>query len=556
MPSGRLRHLLEGLAVGLVATVLVLGVGEAGLRATYAVRNSLVTAIPLPYVIDHDYGPSPPWGERVRLFERDQALIWRNRPGIRRRYVDVFTPVQAEADRIAIFRRFSPTLPASLTSNPVWEIALNSRGFRGPEFEVAKPHSRFRVVCLGDSWTFGTNVAQDDAYPSKLESLLRQAFPAADVEVLNLGVPGYTSFQGLELVRQLGLSLDPDVVLIGFGMNDSSMAGFRDRDLAGMRHEPGAWTTRLTGLAERSEVFRLLRHVALVMRHRPKSIGDLIKETDARIADPAARQWTATQYGRTEPWPRVPLRDYEENLAQMVTLARSRGALAVLLFNELWAESPYRTAAARLAHDLGVPFVDSHELVARARRQVETDLERALGLDADRSARDRGPTGASAAAGDEVEVVFRVHANGHPVPRAISIVGADAALGSLVPNRTSMRDDGSHGDQRAGDGVWSYAARLAPGTQRAYVYTNSGAEGRWEGLDVPALRTLAVEPPGGRTLYRPIEMFGKLPLQSDSWHTDRQGHALIAQAVFDILGEDPHVRRRVQQRGGQHAAHP
>ena len=69
----------------------------------------------------------------------------------------------------------------------------------------------------------------------------------------------------------------------------------------------------------------------------------------------------------------------------------------------------------------------------------------------------------------------------------------------------------------------------------AYVYTNSGREGRWEGLDVPALRTVVVDAPAGRRLYRPIESFGKLYLQADAWHTDATGYALIARAVFDAL---------------------
>ena len=120
-------------------------------------------------------------------------------------------------------------------------------------------------------------------------------------------------------------------------------------------------------------------------------------------------------------------------------------------------------------------------------------------------------------------------------PEGLFIVGAHPALGALVPNRVAMYDDGTHGDQRAGDGVWSYTASLAPGQRLAYVYTNSGREGRWEGLDVPALRTVVVDAPAGRRLYRPIESFGKLYLQADAWHTDATGYALIARAVFDAL---------------------
>ena len=52
----------------------------------------------MPYVIGHDYGPVPPWVDGLRLLEPDDELIWRNRPGVRRRYLDVFSPVDTEEE--------------------------------------------------------------------------------------------------------------------------------------------------------------------------------------------------------------------------------------------------------------------------------------------------------------------------------------------------------------------------------------------------------------------------------------------------------------------------
>jgi len=172
---------------------------------------------------------------------------------------------------------------------------------------------------------------------------------------------------------------------------------------------------------------------------------------------------------------------------------------------------------------------------------MEDDVERRRGL--------TPPAAAPAAARGEgeVDVVFRVAADRQAAPGDIFIVGAHPALGALVPNRVAMYDDGTHGDQRAGDGVWSYTAALAPSQRLAYVYTIGGREGQWEGLDVPALRTVAVDGPAGRRLYRPIESFGKLYLQADAWHTDATGYDLIARAVFDALR--PQTARWSRQRG-------
>jgi len=531
----RTRLFAGGIAASIVVTAVTFGLAEAVLRGVWALRNSRVESVALPYVIDDDYGPAPPWADAVRVLERDPVLLWRNRPGVQRRYVDVFSPVPTEADRIALLRRFRPSLPDFLRHNPTWTVALNSEGFRAPEFELPKPRGRLRIVCLGDSWTFGANVDQDQAYPQQLQALLRRAFPAADVEVLNLGVFGYSSFQGLELLRQRALALDPDVVVIGFAMNDSRVAGFRDADVA---HDAGSSVLRQAAdLGGRSAIVRALRYLVLSARHRPTSLDQHLKAADTRAADPR----TVTEhYAGAEAWTRVPLSDYERNLTEMITLARSRGVGVVLLFNELLAESPYRRAMERVAAATGVPFVDSQDLIARARRKVELDVERARGLTPVPAPRGR-------ATGDAVEVVFRVTANGQPVPKALFIVGTHPALGGLVPNRVALHDDGTHGDQRAGDGVWSYAVALPSGTRLSYVYTNSGGEGRWEGLDVPALRTLVVDAPAGRRLYRPIESFGRLYFQADAWHTDATGYELIARAVFGALGQSDGLRRGLQE---------
>jgi hypothetical protein len=57
----------------------------------------------------------------------------------------------------------------------VWEISLKSEGFRDGEFPKLKPPSAFRIICLGDSWTFGANVGQQDACPQRPQALLREA---------------------------------------------------------------------------------------------------------------------------------------------------------------------------------------------------------------------------------------------------------------------------------------------------------------------------------------------------------------------------------------------
>src|SRR5712692_5108597 len=219
------RHALVTLGKSLLTTAIFFVLAEATVRTAYAVRSSLVTSIPLPYVMGDDYGPIPPWLDSQLILEPDAALIWRNTPNAHRRYVDIFSPVWRAEDRVALLHRFTPTLPPAFRQNPVWEISLNSEGDRGPDIAGAKRPAAIRIACIGDSWTFGMNVNQDRTYPGRLAALLRERHPSADIEMMDFGVLGYSSYQGLQLLKRRVLALDPDVVVVGFGMNDSEVAG-------------------------------------------------------------------------------------------------------------------------------------------------------------------------------------------------------------------------------------------------------------------------------------------------------------------------------------------
>jgi hypothetical protein len=233
-------------------------------------------------------------------------------------------------------------------------------------------------------------------------------------------------------------------------------------------------------------------------------------------------------------------RDYEANIREMMQLASSRGARVVLVDNELWEESPYRAVLKKIAGDTGAALVDSLALVNRARAGIERDLETRLDL------APRDPRLPPAPAG-KTTVVFRAFHGKVAVPKALAIVGADPQLGALAPNTVAMHDDGRDGDQRAGDGVWTYAAVFDAPAKISYVYTNSGAPGAWDGLDVPHIRRATVpSASGGEPVYLPIETFGRIYMQGDDWHTDAVGYDAIGRAVAEAIaaGTPPRLSRR------------
>ena len=97
-------------------------------------------------------------------------------------------------------------------------IAINSHGFRDREYDLAsKPNVR-RIVVLGDSVAFGTNLDADDTFPERLEAMYADS--GRPVEVLNLAAPGYDTLDEVVFLEKTGMAFSPDVVVVGYCIND------------------------------------------------------------------------------------------------------------------------------------------------------------------------------------------------------------------------------------------------------------------------------------------------------------------------------------------------
>ena len=117
----------------------------------------------------------------------------------------------------SVFSHMKPDSVGKTHGNPV---RINSLGFRGPQISIPKATNCFRILVLGDSFTFGQGVAESDIYTSLLEEELSAKFQRKKIEVVNLGVMGSSAIDQIKLLKNLGSLLQPNLLLIGFNGND------------------------------------------------------------------------------------------------------------------------------------------------------------------------------------------------------------------------------------------------------------------------------------------------------------------------------------------------
>ncbi len=130
------------------------------------------------------------------------------------------------------FDSYDPTLgwrpKPSLVDQKVFGdkfLNTNSRQLRGrTEYSFDKNPDKRRILILGDSFTFGEEVSDDETYSHHLQTLM------PDTEVINMGVHGYGHDQMLLLLQKEGVLYHPDVVVLGFLTTDMerNLLLFRD----------------------------------------------------------------------------------------------------------------------------------------------------------------------------------------------------------------------------------------------------------------------------------------------------------------------------------------
>lgn len=306
-----------------IAFILLLGLIEFGTR------------LALPHISSLDlFVVTPQQKEQLTdrrsqtIFEGDPLLLWRLRPNL---------------------------------DHVVWDftvVSTNSHHLRSKHLIDKKKADTVRIVCLGDSVTFGYRVPTvwpdrpDEyhrewlPYPMLLENALRTENQSRNIEVISMAVPGYTSHQGLAWLRREIETLKPDLLTVSFGWNDVSLSNAPDRSTM----NTSWYATATRHLVDSSQAFA----------HATRWLRSFRTQGDAAV----------------KPAPRVSEDEYIQNMMAIVELAQKNNARLIMIaapYRDLVTNPPegervvrYRNSLKSAAQTLQIPFMEIFELTESA----------------------------------------------------------------------------------------------------------------------------------------------------------------------------------------------
>jgi len=182
---------------------------------------------------------------------------------------------------------------------------VSKQGFRNPDiFSKTKPEKTFRIICIGDSVPFGVSpdvTKTEQAYPAVLEIILKTK-TRKNIEVINAGVPGYSSLQGLRYLKRDLVQFEPDLVIAHFGPNDGATAFFfSDKEQPILPR----WLIKTQNFLCRSKTYSFLNAVFFYFKYK-------------KVRTPSFKR-------------RVSEEDYKNNLSAIADLGEQAGFATVFL---------------------------------------------------------------------------------------------------------------------------------------------------------------------------------------------------------------------------------
>jgi lysophospholipase L1-like esterase len=200
----------------------------------------------------------------LAVLERSPNLIWKQRPNLK----TIFFKEEIITDGLGLRNK----------------IKLDSK-------------NKTRMVVLGASPSFGWGVPQSETYAKRIEKYFSNK-----LEVINAAHIGHSSYQGLEFLKQNIEILKPDIISIPYVINDVDRFRFFEHSNKAdhERMAPNSFAIQIVNYLNKFETTRLIR---TVLKKLPLS-------------------YPTTSNKAKNLTPRVPLKEYEKNLREFITLSK------------------------------------------------------------------------------------------------------------------------------------------------------------------------------------------------------------------------------------------
>lgn len=137
-------------------------------------------------------------------------------------------------NKIGYFKAMKPSFSEIYeTSEFNFTAHISPQGLRNEEVSVSKPKGAFRILALGDSFTFGWGVDLKDSWPKVLQELLS----GQNVEIINAGVYGANPDMYSGICKIYKDQFKPDLIIAGLYSTDdlyqavASVQARPDRDI-------------------------------------------------------------------------------------------------------------------------------------------------------------------------------------------------------------------------------------------------------------------------------------------------------------------------------------
>lgn len=227
-------------------------------------------------------------------------------------------------------------------------IETNKDGYRTKTLPVEKPENSCRIVCLGDSTTFGWGVNQNERFSYFLEESLNEDQSLKTYDVMNFGIPGYTIYHGIQTYLHYVQKYHPDFVIVTFGANDGRLIS----------------ETVKTALFQPSSVQRLqsiFRHFHTYRFFRKHLLRLAQSKSGAENKDTAVREIKKVPF--------ISISEYKQYVRQFIEITRKNNSKLILL--GLCCPADYLARMNLVAREHTIPFMDGMHVLIQALPEIE-----------------------------------------------------------------------------------------------------------------------------------------------------------------------------------------